>query len=705
MNLAQQIAAQTQLPPSGVAAAVALFDEGATLPFVARYRKERTGGLDEVQLRAVLEARRQLTELQQRREAIVAALEAQGQLTDALRRALGEATRKSQLEDLYAPYKKGRATRADAARKLGLEPLAQRMATEGRGDPRQEARRFVRGEVGTVDEALAGARDILAESMASDPAHRAAARRTVGGRGVLRTKGKKGADLGAYRDHADRAEPLRSIPSHRYLALCRGEAEGVLRVTVEVDTEPLVAGLLPDGAHRGPWGAERRAAAEDAVSRLLLPTAVRAVRKVLKREADDAAIDVFQRNLLALLLAGPFGARPVVGIDPGIRTGCKCAAVTATGAVAGHTTLPLVGRSSPATDGLLAFLRTHRPDAVAIGNGTGGRETEALVRQLVRDHDLPCIVVSVSEAGASVYSASELAGAELPDLDLTVRGAVSIARRLQDPLAELVKVDPASLGIGQYQHDVDPGRLAQRLAEVVEHCVNKVGVDVDTASPALLAHVAGLGPRTAQAIVDHRTRNGRFTSRKQLLDVPGLGPKTFEQCAGFLRVRGADHPLDDSAVHPERYGLVARMARDLGVPLEALVGTDRVDAIDLHRYIDDDVGHATLADIAAELRKPGRDPREAFEPPAFRDDVHSFDDLEKGMRLGGVVTNVTAFGAFVDIGVHQDGLVHVSQMADRYVRDPHAVVHPGKPVQVEVVDIDRARKRIALAMKGVPQPG
>lgn len=703
MSLAQQIAAETQLPEEGVAAAVALFDDGATLPFVARYRKERTGGLDEVQLRSVLDARKRLTELAQRRDTILHTLKEQGDLTDALRRSLEQATRKSQLEDLYAPYKRGRATRGDKARALGLEPLARQLLSEHRGHPSQSARPFVKGAVSSTDEALAGARDIVAEILASDPENRAGVRRAVGRRGALHSKAKKGADVGAFRDYVDRKEPLRNIPPHRYLAMCRGEAEGVLRVSVDLDTDPLVPKLLPRGTTGGPWGAERLAAASDALKRLLLPTAVRAVRKILKREADDAAIDVFQKNLLALLLAAPFGPRPVVGIDPGIRTGCKLAAVSETGDVLGHATFPLVGRKDPATDGLLAFLRRHRPDAVAVGNGTGGRETEALVRDLVRDHDLPCIVVSVSEAGASVYSASELAGAELPDLDLTIRGAVSIARRLQDPLAELVKVDPASLGIGQYQHDVDAGRLAERLSEVVEHCVNRVGVDVNTASPALLGHVAGLGPKTAQAIVDHRTAHGPFTARRQLLDVAGLGPKTFEQCAGFLRVRDGRHPLDDSGVHPERYDLVARMARDLGLSLAELVGSERAGQLKLSRYVDDSVGLATLTDIVAELQKPGRDPREAFEAPSFRDDVHSLDDLEPGMVLGGVVTNVTAFGAFVDIGVHQDGLVHVSRMADRYVKDPHAVVHPGKTVQVEVLEVDAARKRISLSMKGVPQ--
>jgi len=703
MSLSPQIAAKTQLPPASVAAAVALFDEGATLPFVARYRKERTGGLDEVQLRAILETRKQLTELDQRRQTILEALKGQGQLTDALRRALDQADRKSILEDLYAPFKQGRKTRGDQALARGLEPLAERIRRGGGGDPIREAQRFVGADVPTVDDALQGARDIVAERLAAHPERRAWLRRSVGQQGALHSLAKKGANTAPYRDYLDRREPVRSIPSHRYLALCRGEAEGALRVSVDVDRDRLLRDVLRtlDGSGRSGFGKELEVAARDSLVRLMLPTAVRAVRKVLKRQADDDAIDVFQRNLEAVLLAAPLGPKAVVGIDPGIRTGCKAAALSATGDVLGHATFMLVGRGTPRTDDLLRFLRQHRPEVVAVGNGTGGREAERLLRDLVKSEGLPCQVVSVSEAGASVYSASELAGAELPDLDLTVRGAVSIGRRLQDPLAELVKVDPASLGIGQYQHDVEGARLTERLDEVVEHCVNRVGVDLNTASPALLAHVAGLGPRTSEAIVEHRRRRGPFASRKQLLDVAGLGPKTFEQCAGFLRVRGATDPLDDSSVHPERYGLVARMARDLGTTVKQLVGSDRVGEVPLSRYVDDDVGMATLSDIVAELRKPGRDPRQAFEAPAFRDDVNTLEDLEAGMVLAGVVTNVTAFGAFVDVGVHQDGLVHISQLAEHRVRDPHSVVHPGKQVQVRVVEVDTDRKRIGLSMKQV----
>lgn len=701
MTIAQQIAQQTQLPPAGVAAAVALFDEGATLPFVARYRKERTGGLDEVQLRAVLACRSNLVALDQRRRAILEALQAQGVLTDSLRRALDEASKKADLEDLYAPFKQGRKTRGEQARARGLQPLADRILEQANGDPRRDAQRFVQGEVTSVDEALQGARDVVAEILATDANRRAWCRAQVAQHGKLHSVAKKGADVSSFRDYADRTEPVRSIPSHRYLAMCRGEAEGVLRIAVELDLDRLTRDVLRsmDHRHRSPYAAELQAAVEDGTKRLLFPGAVRAVRRSLKDDADEAAIDVFERNLEALLLASPLGPRPVVGIDPGIRTGCKAAALSATGDVLDHAVFQLVGRNHVDTTGLLAFLERHRPAAVAIGNGTGGRETEAAVRTVVRDAGLDVLVIAVSEAGASVYSASELAGAELPSLDLTVRGAVSIGRRLQDPLAELVKVAPESLGVGQYQHDVDANRLTERLGQVVETVVNRVGVDVNTASPSLLTHVAGLGPKIAQAIVDLRTAKGALTSRNDLLAVPGLGKKTFEQCAGFLRVRRSSNPLDDSSVHPERYPLVAKMARDLGITVGALIGSERLGEIRLADYVTDDVGMATLRDIVVELRKPGRDPREAFEAPTFRDDVHTVADLQVGMRLSGVVTNVTAFGAFVDVGVHQDGLVHVSQLADRYVKDPHTVVQPGKHVEVVVLEVDVARKRIALSMK------
>lgn len=707
MTLARTVANHTQLDPKNVAAALTLFDEGATLPFVARYRKERTGGLDEVQLRAIQAVHKRLTELEQRRATILEAIQSQGQLTDALRQQLMDAGDKTRLEDLYAPFKQSRKTRAGAARALGLEPLADRILAQRDGHARNEAKRFVKGEVRSVDDALQGARDIVAEALANDAKLRTFVRKTVREHGRLVSKLKKGQDAGTFRDYADRTEPLRRIPDHRYLAMCRGEAQGVLRIKVDLDVDRLARDVLRKTRHRprSGFGNQLREAAEDAVKRLLLPTAVRAVRKERKASADEGAIDVFERNLEALLLAAPLGPSPVIGIDPGIRTGCKLAALSATGEVLGTATFPLVGRGSPDTRGLIGFLRRHRPRAIAVGNGTGGRETEALLRRVLKDERLDAVLVTVNEAGASVYSASELAGAELPDLDLTLRGAVSIGRRLQDPLAELVKVAPESLGVGQYQHDVNPKRLEQRLGDVVEHCVNKVGVDVNTASPALLTHIAGLGPKTAQAIVDHRARRGPLTTRKQLLEVAGLGPKTFEQCAGFLRVRGGPNPLDDSAVHPERYALVQRMARDRGTSVSELVGSPLAGRIPLANYVQDGLGLPTLTDIVSELQKPGRDPRESFDAPSFRDDVNTLADLEVGMTLEGVVSNVTTFGAFVDIGVHQDGLVHVSELANRFVNDPHAVVQPGQRVRVVVLQVDAQRKRIGLSMKQAREEG
>jgi uncharacterized protein len=700
-SIAALIAANTSMAEPGIAAALGLFDEGATLPFVARYRKERTGGLDEVQLRQIQELHRQITEVDQRRKAIIDALTKQGQLTPALQQALMDCRRKTELEDLYAPHKKRRKTKGDVAREAGLLPLAQRILEQNRnGHPDREAQRFVRGSINTVEQALTGARHIVAEEIAAEPDRRAAVRNSVGEHGMVKTAVKKGQDASKFRDYQEFSERAKSVPSHRYLAVCRGEQEGVLSVKVRPDMDRLIDQVLRTCRYdrHGPWAQQMELAVEDAVKRLLLPAAERAVRNTLKSYADDEAIDVFQKNLEALLLSAPLGPQRVLGIDPGIRTGCKCAIVSATGDFVAYKTIFLLGRKTPDESMLLAFMRDHRPSAVAVGNGTGGREAEAVVRAVVRDNDLPVVVVSVNEAGASVYSASELAGEELPDVDLTVRGAVSIARRLQDPLAELVKVDPKSIGVGQYQHDVDQGKLVRRLNEVVESCVNRVGVNVNTASPALLTHVAGLGAKRAKAVVTHRQQHGPFQRRRDLNAVPGLGRKTFEQCAGFLRVVGAE-PLDNSAVHPERYKLVQQMARDLGVPVAELVGTDMAQRIPLSNYQDADTGMATLRDIAAELAKPGRDPREQFEAPEFRDDVRTLDDVQVGMELHGVVTNVTNFGAFVDIGVHQDGLVHISELADRFVKDPHAIVQAGKSVKVRVLEVDRGRERIALSMK------
>ena len=703
-SLPRRIAALLSLPEHQITAALSLFDEGATIPFVARYRKEKTGDLDEVQLRAISEQQRLLNELDTRRKAIEDSIREQGKLTTELSRALAGCTKKSELEDLYQPYKKRRKTRADTAREQGLQPLADRILSQsGSGNPFQDGRRHVSLGKGVADaeSALKGARDIIAELIADDPGRRRDMRRTVGQHGDVQTKAKKGADVEKFRDYIDYQERASRIPSHRYLAVCRGEAEGALSVKVRPDVDRSVAMVMRTVRHhRGsPYAGQLELAVEDATKRLLLPAGERAVRTVLKHEADEEAIGVFAVNLQALLLAAPLGPVPVLGIDPGIRTGCKCAMVSNTGALVDYQTLFLVGREDKDVPKLVSLLNKHRPKAVAVGNGTGGREAESRIRQAVSELDFKVLVVSVNESGASVYSASELAGRELPDVDLTVRGAVSIARRLQDPLAELVKVDPKSIGVGQYQHDVDQGQLERRLSAVVESCVNRVGVDLNTASPALLGHVAGIGPKLSEAIVARRESVGPYQNRSQLLKVPKLGKKTYEQCAGFLRIRNGADALDNSAVHPERYRLVKRMAKDLGVPLDQLIGSERVRQIHLSNYTDADTGLSTLQDIVGELEKPGRDPREAFVTAEFRDDIQQVSDLYPGLVLQGIVTNVTNFGAFVDVGVHQDGLVHISQLADRFVRDPHQVVHAGQVIQVRVLEVDLKRKRIALSAK------
>ncbi len=712
------LAAELSLPHAGVSSVVKLLAEGATVPFIARYRKEATGGLDEVQIRAIEERRSYLIELDERRRVIVAEVHKQGKLTDSLLQKILACGSKADLEDLYLPYKPKRRTRAIIARERGLDPLAERMwAQPLDGDPSAEAVAFVSAakEVPDVAAALAGARDICAERAAEDASVRKIAREGTMREGVIKVvKNEELANKATKFDtYASYEEPVAGIPSHRYLAIRRGESEGVLRASIEIDGArfvPVIEAQIKLNT-KSPWAGELHKAIDDAVKRLLLPSVQSDVRVDLKMQADRAAVDVFAQNLRELLLAAPFGEKAVLGIDPGQRTGCKCAVVDATGKLLHHETLYLVqgdGAIDRAKQALRAMCRTYKPRAIAVGNGTHGRETEAFVRDVLTAEGLTdMFAVAVSESGASVYSASEVARAEFPDLDLTVRGAVSIARRLQDPLAELVKVDPKSIGVGQYQHDVYQGLLAKKLDEVVESCVSSVGVELNTASAELLARVAGIGPSLAKKIIGHRNEKGAFKSRKQLLDVPGVGPKTFEQCAGFLRIRGAEHPLDGSAVHPERYSLIEQIAKDLGVPTASLIGNaEAIARIDPRRYQTGDVGAYTMNDILAELKKPGRDPRAVFEPPKFRDDVRALEDLKPGMELEGVVTNVTAFGAFVDVGVHQDGLVHISQLADRFVKDPSEVVKVGEKIKVRVIEVDLDRKRIALtAKKGGGQAG
>ena len=700
------VARELSLSPQQVANSLTLFAEGNTLPFIARYRKEVTGGLDEVQLRDVRDRAQYLTELDERRTAILKSIEEQGKLDDALRAAINGAETKQALEDLYLPYKPKRRTRATIARERGLEPLGELIWSRITTDDALEsaAHNYIDGAKGVPDaeSALAGARDILAERISEDAALRGRIRDLTRADGVLRSRAITGKEkeVSKFQDYYDFSQKLVEIPSHRVLAIRRGEAEGFLLSTIEAPDERILATLEHElvRGHSAPM--QMRLVVDDAYQRLLAPAVELDLRLELKTRADEEAIVIFGQNLEQLLLASPAGERMVIGLDPGYRTGVKVAVVSRTGAVVATDTVYLHQSDRFATT-LLALVARFTPELIAIGNGTASRETESLVRDTLRERGLtsPQVVV-VSEAGASVYSASDVAREELPDLDVSVRGAVSIARRLQDPLAELVKIDPKAIGVGQYQHDVNQSRLKKRLDEIVESCVNRVGVEVNTASVSLLSYVAGIGPTLATNIVKTRDARGGFRSRRDLTDVPRLGAKAFEQAAGFLRVRGSAHPLDATAVHPERYALVERIAFDLSVPLgELLSNESAVARIDVAKYVADGVGLPTLQDILSELRRPGRDPREQFEPPAFRDDVNEPKDLEEGMVLEGVVTNIVAFGAFVDIGVHQDGLVHVSQLADRFVRDPNDVVKVGQQVKVTVMSVDLERNRIALTMR------
>ena len=696
-----------------IMAVARLLAEGNTIPFIARYRKEAHGNLDEVQISQIQERSAYYAELEDRRAAILKSIDSQGKLTDELKEKIAKCFVKSELEDLYLPYKPKRRTRAMIAREKGLEPLADLIAAQGAGDPAAEAAKFADAEKGVADAAaaLSGARDIVAERISE----RADVRGLV--REAFQTKSKvvssvvqpPPAEPTKFEQYYDFSENIADIPSHRFLAIRRGQQENVLWVHLELDGAPLVreiedmAGVSPSS----PWAGELSAAVKDAYERLVAPSCELDAMVEKKLQADRAAVEIFAENLRHLLLAAPLGEKTVLAIDPGIRTGCKCALLDATGKYVGNTVIYPQQRTAEAQSTVARIVEKYKPEAIAVGNGTAGRETEAFVRATLKlmGREKDVTVVSVSESGASVYSASQAARDEFPSLDLTVRGAISIGRRLQDPLAELVKIDPKAIGVGQYQHDVHQPLLGSKLDEVVVSCVNRVGVELNTASAALLTRVSGLGQSTAKKIVSWRDEHGAFKSRKELLSVPGLGPKAYEQCAGFLRIRGAANPLDSSAVHPERYALVEQMAYDMGVPVGELVGNpDLAAKIDIRKYVSDDVGEPTLRDIVEELKKPGRDPRAVFEKPAFRDDVVSIEDVREGMELEGVVTNVTAFGAFVDIGVHQDGLVHVSELADRFIRDPSEVVKAGDRIKVKVISVDIPRKRIGLSARKNPRP-
>lgn len=701
------IANELKVLPNQVDATVGLLQGGASVPFIARYRKEATGSLDETLIVQIRDRLVQLEALEKRRETILDALLEQGKLTEELRRQIAGAETLAKLEDLYLPFRPKRRTRAGIAREKGLEPLA-RMLLHQKPEtrPAAEAEAFLDGEKGVRcgEDALAGARDIIAEWVSENIEIRASLRDLFMHKGILKSNVIKGKEAEAvqYRDYYEWEESVKSAPSHRILATRRGEREGFLNVRMVVNVEEALA-VIDSACLTGNGEASQqvREAGRDGYKRLLAPSMENELKQWAKERADKEAIRVFADNLRHLLMAPPLGSKRLMAIDPGFRTGCKVVCLDGQGKLLqSDTVYPHSGKQSAATAAkrLMALVNEYQVQAIAVGNGTAGRKTESFVRALPLPENVQ--VIMTDESGASVYSASQLAREEFPDEDVTVRGAISIGRRLMDPLAELVKIDPKSIGVGQYQHDVDQKQLKQSLDDVVMSCVNAVGVEVNTASAQLLAYVSGLGPQLARNLIGCRDEKGPFRSRRELKKVPRLGAKVFEQAAGFLRIRGGDNPLDASAVHPESYGIVEAMAKDLGCGLADMIGNETLcRQIDLSRYVDRDVGLPTLKDIQAELAKPGRDPRDSFEPFAFADGVQSMEDLVPGMKLPGIVTNVTVFGAFVDIGVHRDGLVHLSELTDRFVKDPREVVHVHQQVMVTVLEVDLERKRISLSMK------
>jgi protein Tex len=704
------IAHALNLSPRSIKTVIDLLDDGGTVPFIARYRKEATGNLDEVQIRSIEEKLEYFRDLLDRRATILASIAEQGKLTDELKTRIECTLDRSELEDLYLPYKPKRRTKATIAREKGLEPLAQYLWAQQPGlEPLSAiAPRFVNANLGvaTLEEALEGARHIVSEWISEDAHLRKALRQLMFDEGVVIShKSIDAADeQGKFKMYYEYSERVKTIPSHRMLAIRRGESEDVLYFLIDVESERALAIIRQHVLRQpGDWTHELELSIDDAWKRLLNSSIQGEIRLELKRRSDTEAIAVFRDNLYNLLLSPPAGPIAVLGIDPGLRTGCKVAVVDETGKLLGHDVLYLHTSKrgdAEATPKLDAMLREHNVRAIAIGNGTASRETDAFVRGFLRDKGIQSIYsVTVSESGASIYSASDIARQEFPDLDLTVRGAISIARRLQDPLSELVKVDPKSIGVGQYQHDVDQRQLAESLEKVVESCVNRVGVDLNTSSWTLLRHVAGISERTALNIVAYRDEKGSFRSRFQVLEVPGIGPKSFEQAAGFLRIRNGDNPLDSTAVHPESYPVVEQIAALLQTPVHDLIqkpeALEKVDRTKLS------AGTFTLNDILAELRKPGRDPRDKFVAPSFDEDVRTIADVKAGMVLEGVVTNVTKFGAFVDIGVHQDGLVHISELSNRFIKEPSEAVKTGQIVKVMVLCIDEKAKRIALSIKAL----
>lgn len=683
-----------------------LLDEGCTIPFISRYRKERTGNLDEVQITAISDAYDKLKEISKRKDTVVKTITEQGKMTDDLQHRIDACWDANELEDIYMPFKPKRRTKAQVAREQGLEPLSLILMMQRERNIEVAAQRFVKEGVKDVAAAIKGAQDIVAEMVSEDERSRQQVRSSFRREAIITSKVVKAKadseEAAKYSDYFDFSEPLRRCSSHRLLAMRRGENEGILRISISADDEVCLDKLKRQFVHGfGPCQALVGEAVEDAYKRLLKPSIETEFANMSKEKADDEAIGVFAENLRQLLLSAPLGQKRVMGIDPGFRTGCKVVCLDAQGNLLHHEAIfphPPVNKASVAAHQVEQMVEKYNIEAIAIGNGTASRETTQFVKQLQFGHDVKQFVVS--EDGASVYSASKTARDEFPDEDVTVRGAVSIGRRLMDPLAELVKIDPKSIGVGQYQHDVDQSKLKKSLDQTVESCVNLVGVNLNTASQHLLTYVSGLGPTLAKNIVEYRKANGAFASRAQLKKVARLGPSAFEQCAGFLRIPGARNPLDNSAVHPESYHIVEQMAKDNHCTVAQLIGdAAKRKAVDIKKYVTDTVGMPTLTDIMAELEKPGRDPREQIEEFEFDKNVTSVDDLVAGMVLPGIVTNITNFGAFVDVGVHQDGLVHVSQLADRYVADPTQVVKLHQHVKVRVVEVDRKRNCISLSMK------
>ena len=713
----QLISAELHLQEHAVENTLKLLDEGCTIPFISRYRKERTGGLDEVQITAISDRAERLQEIAKRKETIIKTITEQQKMTPELRKRIDDCWDSTTLEDIYLPYKPKRRTRAQVAREQGLEPLATLLLMQREAHPEQAAQRFVKGDVKDVAMALKGAQDIIAEQVSEDERSRNLVRGNFRRSAFIESKvvkSKKDTDEAQkYSDYFEWEEPLKRCSSHRLLAMRRGESEGFLRVSLTIDNDEAVERLkrnLPPAPSncRGSNPCRRllEEAVEDGYKRLLLPSIENEFANLSKERADEEAIKVFSENLRQLLLSAPLGQKRVMGIDPGFRTGCKVVCLDAQGNLLHHEAIfphPPINHRMQATMHVLDMVKKYQIEAIAIGNGTASRETKEFVEEVTANTQPPSPqIFVVSEDGASVYSASKVARDEFPDEDVTVRGAVSIGRRLMDPLAELVKIDPKSIGVGQYQHDVDQTKLKHSLDQVVESCVNLVGVNLNTASQHLLTYVSGLGPTLAQNIVDYRRQNGAFTSRAQLKKVPRLGPAAYQQCAGFLRIPNAKNPLDNSAVHPESYHVVEQMARDCQCTVSDLINNKGTrEQIDIQRYVTAETGLPTLTDIMRELEKPGRDPRQQIEEFEFDSSVQTIDDLHEGMELPGIVTNITNFGAFVDIGVHQDGLVHVSQMADRYVSDPTQVVRLHQHVRVKIIAVDLRRQRISLSMKGM----